>query len=615
MQDTKLATCSVCAELAADPRILPCLHVYCLECAGLRVGGPARAQVLTCALCNAEAAVPAGGIEALPQDFAASNVLKAVAAAAAAPARCGLRRSHADRPAAAVCLDCSVSLCSDCEEAHSESCTTATHRLRVIIPGEALQPSLLAADPLCPSHSGKKLEYFCASDGCKTAACADCVITKHKDGQHTLIAIAEATAAQSAAIRAAVTTASAASARLQATSAAVEQQSQAVTARASAAEAEVHRACNNIVEAVRSREQVLCLEVHAAARAKKKNLDIQRDGLLLLQQHIERAAQHSADVLSCCSGAQIVAAADGLLKRCEQLAAEAAAEPAEPVVESAVVVDVDAAAADLIAVIGTFGVVTDTALNVSCFSVRPSTGHVALGAAVGGAGAAVAPAAVEQPLQLHKAGDTAVLVIECNTGVLGAASPATLRSLLRRAVDANLRVQIPPEHADNLQCSALEVAADGRSACCTLTLRSEHSSANADVVVPVRYCGTDIQGSPYTVRLATPLYFMPELSVGGSGGVSVSHPAPDLVTFTGYGTNLRCHAFGNIQMHSGKWQWTFEITAGSTKDKTHLFLGCALCDQANVPALMPHKIATGMWSFGTGCHNRGIIGDSWKQQE
>jgi len=111
--------CHLCNELYTDPRVLPCLHVFCTSCimrlmsSGLNeeLGG-----VLECPVCHQRDALPDGGnVSCLPLDIVMLNA-RDIADVRRGNVVCTGCMSH--RNAVAHCVDCCAFLCPSCVSAH-----------------------------------------------------------------------------------------------------------------------------------------------------------------------------------------------------------------------------------------------------------------------------------------------------------------------------------------------------------------------------------------------------------------------------------------------------------------------------------------------------------------
>ena len=70
--------CCICAEIFTDPRILPCIHTFCVKClteTGLRaMKGPG--DQIPCPLCRAEFTIPNDGFTRLKKNFFMDKLLE-----------------------------------------------------------------------------------------------------------------------------------------------------------------------------------------------------------------------------------------------------------------------------------------------------------------------------------------------------------------------------------------------------------------------------------------------------------------------------------------------------------------------------------------------------------
>jgi len=68
--------CSICTEMYTDPRVLPCVHTYCLQCIKAWCKDSQPGDKLACPLCRKEFSLPNNGVEDLPKNFYVINFLE-----------------------------------------------------------------------------------------------------------------------------------------------------------------------------------------------------------------------------------------------------------------------------------------------------------------------------------------------------------------------------------------------------------------------------------------------------------------------------------------------------------------------------------------------------------
>ena len=182
------ATCEKCEEFYSDPRMLPCLHSFCLKCLDKELEKQGSKDTLQCPSCEEKVALPVGGVSALPQDLRKAHeseiahISSKVEDANEQCECCG--RSNCGK-AIAFCVDCDEFLCKSCEEYHSKRRKTVKHT--IVVTGERLskgneestfskfhQPQMP-----CPQHKDEVLKVYCMK--CEKLICRDCMEFDHSD--------------------------------------------------------------------------------------------------------------------------------------------------------------------------------------------------------------------------------------------------------------------------------------------------------------------------------------------------------------------------------------------------------------------------------------------------
>ena len=64
-----LATCSICLGLFVNPKSLPCLHAFCLECLRDSFKNKRPGDKVPCPVCRKEFQIPANGLRSLQHHF------------------------------------------------------------------------------------------------------------------------------------------------------------------------------------------------------------------------------------------------------------------------------------------------------------------------------------------------------------------------------------------------------------------------------------------------------------------------------------------------------------------------------------------------------------------
>ena len=177
-------TCSVCIHLYKEPKQLPCLHIFCLECLNDLARTNARHGKIKCPLCQIEVAVPdSGTMETLPDCFYLKNLLDilAIKECNTSKVTCGNCDKKSDE--ASYCFHCCKFWCKECLNAHSMLRENRQHRVLALKDFEDKDfEDVIKRPAFCPKdlHERKVLKFYCKV--CQVPACKNCVTLEH--GKH-----------------------------------------------------------------------------------------------------------------------------------------------------------------------------------------------------------------------------------------------------------------------------------------------------------------------------------------------------------------------------------------------------------------------------------------------
>ena len=191
-----LTKCPICLEDFNDPKSLPCLHTFCLECLRSHCREKLPGDELLCPVCRNNCPVPEAGISAFPLNFFINDLL--FAQKAAKPAAYGdlllcdfcielNGGKRNDIPLVTkYCVDCSQHVCEKCGEIHAKM-KSGGH---LVIPlGEEMSEEMMQLSKKhCQEHKDEIVKIYCYD--CKVNICAMCCVLKHK--QHNFAVISEA---------------------------------------------------------------------------------------------------------------------------------------------------------------------------------------------------------------------------------------------------------------------------------------------------------------------------------------------------------------------------------------------------------------------------------------
>ncbi|XP_038052742.1 uncharacterized protein LOC119725410 [Patiria miniata] len=194
--------CPICCCLFKDPKILDCLHSFCLMCLEEMIKSRQRKtsqiqQKITCPVCRRDTQVPYGRLKSLSSSFFLSSLVDEVKQQQAVLREASARTATCDcgegKEATWRCLDCSDNLCQECRKAHGRVKSTKNHQ--IISLGDWRKSKLPPAKHrkpitrMCKKHIDNPLCFYC--DKCDTLICSMCAALDHRSKKHKYLKIAD----------------------------------------------------------------------------------------------------------------------------------------------------------------------------------------------------------------------------------------------------------------------------------------------------------------------------------------------------------------------------------------------------------------------------------------
>ena len=174
-------SCSVCMQLYTNPKQLPCLHVFCLQCLNNLARTSARYGKIKCPLCQREVAVPESGtLETLPNCFHMKNLLDILAIKECNNAKVTCENCERKSEEAAYCFHCGKFWCNECMNAHNIFRENRDHRVLALKDFEDKDfEDVLKRPVFCQKelHDREVLKFYCKE--CDIPVCQTCVIVDH----------------------------------------------------------------------------------------------------------------------------------------------------------------------------------------------------------------------------------------------------------------------------------------------------------------------------------------------------------------------------------------------------------------------------------------------------
>ena len=171
--------CPVCMNRFTNPKLLPCLHTFCLHCLQRIQATSGIRDAILCPECRRNVAIPGNGdLNTLPTNFRLNSLLDAlpVTECKTRGVKCG--NCDKTRQQSAYCFTCCSFWCYDCLPFHNGIRTNKEHHVLALkdFRDEDFE-NILKQPPFCAKHE-EKLKFFCQL--CKTAICYSCAVTDHE---------------------------------------------------------------------------------------------------------------------------------------------------------------------------------------------------------------------------------------------------------------------------------------------------------------------------------------------------------------------------------------------------------------------------------------------------
>ncbi|XP_038054607.1 E3 ubiquitin-protein ligase TRIM56-like, partial [Patiria miniata] len=191
--------CSICTNRFRQPKLLDCLHTFCLQCLQeLRQSQDPSGTKLTCPLCRRETMLKGSGVADLPNNFAFSALVEEVTMqekllkGQGSEIKC--QACDEENQAISRCIDCDHFLCQECQKAHKRMTVMKSHKIYTLAQlrsGEIVYKSKLREEvPKCGKHPDQNLNVYCNT--CEEVICLMCTVLDHEKPKHSFIGLPEA---------------------------------------------------------------------------------------------------------------------------------------------------------------------------------------------------------------------------------------------------------------------------------------------------------------------------------------------------------------------------------------------------------------------------------------
>ena len=273
-------SCKLCSKAFTDPRLLPCLHIFCKSC--LESLQSQNEGSLTCPTCYKTSPLPPAD---LPRHLRIEREVAMSRIQEGGEAMCGI--CNENNGASAYCEECASNLCSDCVRIHARFRTMRSHTIVPLTSASVMSvPSFL-----CSVHSNEVIKYYCLS--CGSLVCSDCLIFHKK---HDWRPLDEAKDIERGELQAILQEVDKAIPPIATAVKLINNVCKFVSSNKDRVEEQIDEACRKIIAAVDKRRAELLQEVRDSAVSKTTQLEIQKESLEKILGSLQLALQSGSAV-------------------------------------------------------------------------------------------------------------------------------------------------------------------------------------------------------------------------------------------------------------------------------------------------------------------------------
>ena len=164
-----------------QPRVLPCLHVYCQECLGRLQVSEGGKETARCPTCRRVYPLPEGGAAALPSAFFIHHLFEVrdILQRARQPDKVQCEKCG-EGEVRGFCRDCAKFVCQVCVTMHKRWDELKSHVIVTLDEVQSTAASLKPAQKVttkCSKHPKKTIKIYCGT--CSELICRDCTVKTH----------------------------------------------------------------------------------------------------------------------------------------------------------------------------------------------------------------------------------------------------------------------------------------------------------------------------------------------------------------------------------------------------------------------------------------------------
>ena len=315
---TQYNICQYCDNIYQDPRILSCLHSYCLQCiTKLHVEGTTS---ITCPTCNQSTTIPDEDVSYLPCNVQLSEETKQdkilCKVTSTSPPPCD---SCDENSPIAYCTECDYLLCNKCWEHHQGFKLLRSHSSFTLKEAQNMSrdklikmlPSSSSSSPMCHDHDNQILDLYCQQ--CTIPVCVKCTIISHKG--HPVHEVSKQIIQNKEEIQQGLEGFLVAQEHLKEVMTAGEEMKKKIKAHKNEVDTIIQQAFAKLQQLLQQREEALLAKSSEEAMAKEIRLSIQLEGIQHLSESMSNCHSLASIATSEYSDVELLSIAHTLHKR------------------------------------------------------------------------------------------------------------------------------------------------------------------------------------------------------------------------------------------------------------------------------------------------------------
>ena len=183
LRTANITECSICIEPFKNPRCLPCIHSFCLDCLKQYGKNEKPGSKMSCPMCRQVFTIPAVGFDGLTRNYFLEHIMAIEASKINSESSqkqiCELCNDDEgdSASASAYCVECRFHLCGKCLGGHRK---LPFAKLHTILSLEEMKNSHNLSQlyvTFCDKHGDEQLKLFCYD--CAVAVCLMCFAVNH----------------------------------------------------------------------------------------------------------------------------------------------------------------------------------------------------------------------------------------------------------------------------------------------------------------------------------------------------------------------------------------------------------------------------------------------------